>query len=356
MLYKLQQTNGVFDALEAMPFKEVALEKHLEDLLAKSLLDVLFEGNKLMPIRQERRRQEEADIYALNEKGDLVIFELKRGGAGADAVHQALRYCEKASHWNFEKLQEMLVAYTDGKATNLQEEHQANFELEHPLEKFAFNGQQRLIVVGSAANDDLIRNVNYWKAKGLLIDFIPYRVYSIKNGEADEHYFEFFSIPYDQHSNPAKEKGVLFDTCRTYIPSSIWYMCENNRVAAFDDQRHVINYLGKNDVVFLYHKWIGIVAAGKVVGAVKQEEVVLDGKSLMSRYRELEWLTAIPSREEANPTGMTPGRIREVLNHNFFWARTIKSPYLSKEECDTLRNALIEVVGVKSGACRIPAP
>ena len=61
---------------------------------------MLFEGNELMPICQERPQQEEADIYALNERGELVIFELKRDGAGADAVHQALRYCEKAAIGN----------------------------------------------------------------------------------------------------------------------------------------------------------------------------------------------------------------------------------------------------------------
>ncbi|MFO0885903.1 MAG: hypothetical protein U0894_17245 [Pirellulales bacterium] len=109
--------------------------------------------------------QEEADIYALNEKGELVIFELKRDGVGADAVHQALRYCEKAAHWKYERLQEMLVTYTQGKVTDLQLEHQTNFGLEHPLEKSAFNCQQRLIVVGSAANEELIENVDYWKSK-----------------------------------------------------------------------------------------------------------------------------------------------------------------------------------------------
>lgn len=342
MLYKLKQTNGVFDSLEAMPFQSVPLEKHLENLLAKSLLDVLFEGNELMPIRQERPMQEAADIYALNEKGDLVIFELKRDGAGADAVHQALRYCEKAAYWKFDRLQEMLVTYSQGKVTDLQLEHQTNFELEHPLEKSAFNRQQRLIVVGSAANEQLIKNVDYWKAKGLLVDFIPYRVYAMKNGEKEEHYFEFFSIPYDQHSNPAHEKGVLFDTCRTYIPDSIWYMCENKRVAAFGDQSHVVNYLNKNDIVFLHHKWAGIVAAGRVTSGVKVDKVK------DAQYREVEWLTAKPSRVEGELKAMSPGMIKATLKHDFFWARTIKSPHLSKEESAILLKALIEVVGPKS--------
>ena len=342
MLYKLGQTNGVFDSLEAMAFQRVPFEKHLENLLATSLLDVLFEGNELMPIFQERLRQEEADIYALNKKGDLVIFELKRDDAGDDAVHQALRYCEKAAQWNFEHLQQMLGTYSKGEIPDLQIGHQINFVLEHPLEKSAFNTQQRLIVVGNAANEALIRNVEYWKSKGLLLDFIPYRVYALKNGEAVEHYFEFFSIPYDSHSNPAHVKGVLFDTCRSHIPDSIWYMCERNRVAAFGDQSHVVNYLKKNDIVFLYHKWVGIVAAGKVTSGVRVDSAE------DAQYRDLDWLTAKPMREGGEPKAMSPGRIKEVLNHDFFWARTIKMPYLSKEESADLLEALIGHIGPKA--------
>lgn len=294
MLYKLGQTNGVFDSLEALPFQSVPLEKHLENLLVKSLLDVLFEGNELMPIFQESQGQEKADIYALNKHGDLVIFELKRDDVGADAVHQALRYCETAAHWKFDRLQESLADYSKGKAKDLQLEHQNTFELEHPLEKSAFNRQQRLIVVGNATNETLIRNVDYWKSKGLLLDFIPYRIYKLKNGETEEHYFEFFSIPYDCHSNPAHIKGVLFDTCRSHIPESIWYMCEKNRVAAFGDQSHVVNYLNKNDIVFLYHKGVGIVASGRVTSGVRKDAVE------DAQYRDLEWLTAKPAKKAAN--------------------------------------------------------
>ena len=82
MLYKISLTNGKFDHLEPEPFKNFSnfdhIEKDLENLIASSLLEVLFEDSRLMPVFQERQRQAEADIYALNEKGELIIFELKR--------------------------------------------------------------------------------------------------------------------------------------------------------------------------------------------------------------------------------------------------------------------------------------
>jgi hypothetical protein len=341
MLYRLTKTNEAFDSLEALPFDGVPLEKHLEDLLAKNLLDVLFEG-ELMPILQERSRQPEADLYAVNKDGDLVIFELKRGDAGADAVYQALRYCEEAAHWKFKQLQDMFTKYNKGQPASLQEEHRDNFELEHPLDKSAFNKQQRLVIVGSAGNEGLIRNVEFWKSKGLSLDFIPYRIYTMKNGGAEEHYFEFFSLPFDRHPNPRHSKGVLFDTCRTYNPESIWYMCENNRVAAFGDQSHVLSYLNKNDVVFLHHKWAGVVAAGRIVGGVKVD------KANDANYRDMEWLTAKPQKAGGELKAMSPGKIKEALGHGFFWARTIKTPYLSKPESERLLGELIGHIGPKS--------
>lgn len=103
MLYRLNTSDGKYDRLDPLPFKDFAhfgkREKELEHLIAGSILDVLFENASLMPIFQERQYQGEADIYALNEQGDLVIFELKRGTAGDGAVHQALRYAQDAGQW-----------------------------------------------------------------------------------------------------------------------------------------------------------------------------------------------------------------------------------------------------------------
>jgi hypothetical protein len=339
MLYKLGQTNGIFDTLTPVAFESLPKEKQLEELLARNLLVTLFENNQLMPIFQERCLQEEADIYALNKAGDLVIFELKKDDAGGCAVYQALRYCETAAHWSFERLQGMYLKYPAATGKDLQEEHKISFDLPAPLDKSAFNTRQRLIIVGNAGNEDLVRNVDYWKSKGVSIDFIPYRVYALKNAGTQEFYFEFFSIPYDTHSNPAHRKGVLFDTCRTYLPESIWYMCEKSRVAAFGDQKHIVNFLAPGDDVFLYHRWAGIVAAGRVKGNVKSDAAA------EACYRDLEWLTARPTRTDSNIKALPPSEIKEMLGHDFFWARTIKTPYLSSAESSILLPELIAIVG-----------
>ena len=336
MLYKLGKSHDKFDSIEPVAFSGLPKEKELEDLLAANLLDVLFECNELMPIIQERARQAEADIYALNKQGDLVIFELKREQVDHGAVHQILRYCEKASRFGYEELQRKLRQYKKNPELNLQNEHRDNFNLEHPLDQAAFNKRQHLWVIGSAGDEQLIQNVSYWKSQGLSLDFIPYRVYKIGN----DHYFEFFSLPYDQHSNPSEIKGVIFDTNRSWNEEAIWYMCENDRVAAFGEIKGVVYSFRKGDYVFLYHKGKGIVAVGKVESEVKEDK---EDKQKNTLYRDLRWLTPKPTKEKPFKA-MSASKIKEVMGYNFFWAKTMKPPFLNKEESEKLLAALKETL------------
>jgi len=159
MLYKLGSSSDKFDKLEPVAFKDFSsfgnVEKDLEDLIAKSILDVLFEDLSLMPIYQEVSYEAVADIYALNEKGELIIFELKRGSAGESALHQVLRYAQDAGQWSFSKLQGKYQQYT-GLETGLIQAHQEAFNLEHTLDAKDLNNKQHLFVIGSAADDSLI--------------------------------------------------------------------------------------------------------------------------------------------------------------------------------------------------------
>ena len=112
MLYKLGSTNGNFDRLEPVAFKDFSdfenREKDLENLLAQNILEVLYEQPGLMPIFQESEGESVGDIYALNEQGELVIFELKRSLATGDAIQQALRYAQDAGQWSYATLKEKI--------------------------------------------------------------------------------------------------------------------------------------------------------------------------------------------------------------------------------------------------------
>lgn len=332
MLYKLRSTDDKFNRLYPVPFKDFSsyanLEKDLEELIAANILDVLFEDASLMPIFQERQYQSEADIYALNEKGELIIFELKRGAAGEGAVHQALRYAQDAGQWTFSTLQNKYNQYTNS-CIDLSLAHKEAFNLEHSLDAKELNKKQHLIIIGSAADDSLINAVDFWKHQGISIEFLPYRIYEIDG----EKYFEFFAPPYDRHNNPSDVKGVLFDTNRSWDEESTWYMMENNRVAAFGDAKRFVEYVYPGDIVFFSHKWTGLVAAGRVKkGSIKSPDVD-------TLYRDVEFITPIPNKGQ-EIKALPFGKVSEITGKSFFWARTIKVPYLSKDEAENLANEL----------------
>lgn len=331
MLYKLNMTDGKFDGLAPIAFEDFAsfghLEKDLEDLIAQNISGVLFEDAGLMPIYQQQQGEEVGDVYALNAAGDLNIFELKRSTAGEGAVHQALRYAQDAGQWSHAQLQKRFRQYS-GRTTELVEAHREAFDLDLPVEAGEFNRRQRLTVIGSAADDSLISAVDYWRTRGVNIDFLPYRIYEL----AGEHYFEFFALPYDRHRNPADKKGILFDTNRSYNEESIWYMMEGSRVAAFGDAKRFVERINDGDIVFFSHRWEGVVAAARVQrGQIREDRV--DGTDTL--YRTVKFITPIPRRGEelrAMPFAM----VKEITEMNFYWASTIKVPYLPMPTAEAL--------------------
>lgn len=220
---------------------------------------------------------------------------------------------------------------------DLRQAHQDAFLLERPLELSKFNQRQHLYVVGSAANEGLIEAIGYWKGQGLSVEFLPYRIYDIEG----KRYFEFFSFPYDRHRNPAAVKGVLFDTNRTYDEESIWEMMERSRVAAYGDIKYVVDYLNRGDIVFFYHKLNGIVAAGVVVGPVRAE-----GEE--ERYRDVRFLTPVPNRQTGIQRAMSAAQVSQATGKSFFWARTIKVPYLDHREAESLLSELKKVLSPTS--------
>lgn len=340
MLYKLSSANGKFVKLEPVAYKDFTsfgnIEKDLENLIANSILDVLFEDASLMPIFQEHQGQAVADIYALNEKGELFIFELKRSSAGEEAVHQALRYAQNAGQWSYSELQKKYREYSNAE-TELTKAHQEAFNIEHELHAKEINNRQHLVVIGSAADDDLINAVDCWKRQKISIEFLPYRIYEIEK----EKYFEFFALPYDKHKNPGDVKGVLFDTNRSWDEESIWYMMGKKRVAAFGDAKRFVERVYPGDIVFFSHSGEGLVAAAKVKnGNIKAP----DDETL---YRDVEFITPIPKKGSALKA-MPFKKVSEYTGKSFFWARTIKVPYLSREEAMSLAEELKKHLGINT--------
>lgn len=333
MLYKYIEKNKTLEMMSSKDFKDIGgTEKDLENLLAENLSDFLSEG-QLMPIFQERPRQEEPDLLALDRNGNLVIFELKRETVKESTTIQIMRYCQlygRKSYSDLLDLYKNYKKYSNGECKDLKVAHQEVFGLKNPLNDEDFNKKQKLIIVGSSSDSALMVAVDYWKNIGIDIDFIPYRFYAI----GEEKYFEFFAKPYDYHVN--NTKGIIFDTNKTYNKDAIWDMIENKKVSAYGDAKKYVTYFSRGDYVLYYHSGLGVICAGIIEG-----DKVEENKEKDEWYRKVKLLAPIPKKGDKIQY-ISSMEISAFLNKNFYWANTTKRPYLSVDEAEILIKLLQE--------------
>ena len=318
MLFKLSERQDSLRGLIPVGFHDLLAigkqENNLENLIADHLLDTLFEDGTLMPLFQERSWQAEADNYAFDRDGNLVIFKLKRGHAGADAMLQVLGYAQGAGQWAFGRLQDIYRSYTGRPNAQLPVEHRDAFGLERTLQPSEFNKKQRLLIVCHAANDELVDAVAYWQRQGLDVSFLPYRLYQFGN----DWYFAFHAPPSDRHANPALRKGVIFDTNRNWDEDAVWAMIGTNRVSAYGDAKEWCGVYERGDFVFYSHRYVGIIAAAEVVGPMKS-----DGPE--ECYRDVRFITLVPKRSEGIIRYLSFSDTIDAVGKSFFHAYPVKA-------------------------------
>lgn len=266
MLYKWDSAGTSSSDIEKV--KEVTLassglkEKDLENIIAKKI-DELVRTDQLMVIMQERSRQEEPDILAIDESGLLYIFELKRWEGRSENLLQVLRYGQKFGRYGYEKLNWFYQKYTHSSksGTDLKTAHKEFFELDVCLEKIEFNKQQQFVVVTNGLDYDTWDAIAYWKDKGLRILPLIYRVFKVSG----ELYIDF--DPYGPIPDAPKEiESGLFvvNTNKSYMPNAYKDMVNNREASAFYGKKYTIKKVSAGKPVCLYHSGVGIIGIGKV--------------------------------------------------------------------------------------------
>lgn len=332
MLYKYE--NNTLEKLGYYSYSDFkGKEKDLENLLAENLNDLYMEDAQLMPIFQERQRQEEPDLLALDKNGNLVVFELKRDEVQGDTTIQVMRYTQNYGQKSYFELNKIYKKY-NLTGLELKNAHKEAFGLDKALDESEFNKKQKMVIVGNSFDISLINAVEYWKNKKLDIDFLPYRFYKIN----DEIYFEFFAKPYDYHLNVLDKKGIIFDTCRSYYENAVWDMFKDKKISAYNSASKFIKSFNKGDYVFYYHKGWGIIGAGIIKSFQPKEISSNKGREL---YHTVELLTPVIANENEIKY-ILPSEICELLGKNFYWASTTKRPYLTEKESKILVDELIK--------------
>lgn len=317
MLYKLNQSGNrdTYQKVKRVTLADIGWkEKDLENLISNNIQDFIS-GNDLMTIFNERVRQEEPDILAVDSVGDLYIFELKRWSGKQENLLQVLRYGQLFGRSNYDDLNNMYQKYLHNTAANLIEDHAFYFcnKQSNQLSERDFNQRQHFVIVTNGLDQETIESIIYWKSNGLNIDAIVYWVFEI-SGE----YFIEFNM-YSQVSDFLEyENGcyVLNTDYRNNQNHHNSMLLEHKAAAYHTGWKEKIQKLQKGDTVFLYQSGVGIVAYGKADGVLNKVD---EGK--LSEY---EYNMHLDNFVLLN-TPITAARMKEIANCGFNFRQTMFS-------------------------------
>ncbi len=277
MLFKWTKSKESESDIERV--SEIALadaqlkEKDLENIIARKIED-LVRTDQLMVILQERRMKEEPDILALDERGALYIFELKRWEGRGENLLQALRYGQKFGRYDYDKLNWYYQSYSHSKGVEiaLDTAHRDFFGLGDAVPKHRFNYEQQFVIVTNGLDYDTWDAVAYWKQKGIRITPLVYRLFSVK----EEIFIDF--DPYGPIPDAPKQlQSGLFvvNTNKTYMPDAYKDMVTKRKASAYYDNKYAIAGIKAGNMVCLYHVGVGVLGIGKA--KTEYQECEIDG-------------------------------------------------------------------------------
>ncbi len=265
MLFKLDTTSGMIDIVERVYLKDFGWdERKLQGLLFDNL-DRVIREEELLLIMQSRRWQEEPDLMAVDEKGDIHIFELKAWESHSSNVLQVLRYGQIYGQYDYEQLNNLFLRSSK---ENLIDAHRRRF-LDVKINTEDFNKKQHYIVLTNGIDVKTREAIIYWTNQGLDIKGWVYRIHKTKSGE---FYLEFNT--YKTRDDPFEdiEEGYyMLNTNYSNDPNDDRDMITNKKAAAYyDPWKKSIARMQKGDKVFLYRSGTGVVARGIVEGKFKK--------------------------------------------------------------------------------------
>lgn len=315
MLYKLNQTDNreKYQKVKRVTLAEIGWkEKDLENLISNNIQDFIS-GSDLMTIFNERVRQEEPDILALDSDGDLYIFELKRWSGKQENLLQVLRYGQLFGRSNYEDLNSMYQKYQRNSQVQLAQDHAAYFYgvRSAALLEDEFNKNQHFVIVTNGVDQETIESIIYWKKVGLNIDAIVYWVFEI----SDQYFIEFNTYSQIDDFLEYENNCYVLNTDYRNNPAHHEAMLKEHKAAAYDcGWKEKIQKFQKGDTIFLYRSSIGIVGYGKADGVLNKADE--NGKTDYEYNMHLENFVALKEPISAE-------KMKEIAGCGFNFRQTL---------------------------------
>lgn len=125
-------------------------------------------------------------------------------------------------------------------------------------------------------------------------------------------------------------KGIMFDTNISYSNTNEYEMISGNKISAYGDARRYIDSFRKNDYALFYSKGRGIIAIGRIISELPSE--IGDEKNHSVKM-------IVPEKFDGDVKALpalSPYEIKTILKRNFYWASTIKTPFLTGTQVEAL--------------------
>ena len=296
-------------------------EKDLENYLKDIIGDILFP--EYMIFGNQRSFQSEADLFAVNNSGDLVVFELKVDGLyDRGKVYQALSYAQRFSYWRYTEMNNHFKkCFPEGK--ELIEVFQEHYG--YGIDLTEFNKKQKTIIISHSSSEDTGTIAKYWRKAGVDIEEYFYRFYEV----AGKRYFELSNELFVQQGY----YNCWINTCRRYIPKAYLDMVKHHKAAVYEERRGIIGEWMKKAMIFLYHNGCGIIGAGKGTATITDthnEELGTDERAI----KLTNFISGVDLDSGEIIHSLEPSAIKVLLQRDFYFPNSIVT--LTQAEAKTL--------------------
>ena len=309
MLLRIETKSSLATRVTGERLKTFGLdERGLQEVFFRSL-DRLLPDEELLLIAQSRHWQEEPDLLALDDRGQLFIFEIKVWESRSENLLQALRYGQLFGTYEYAELDQLFRRF-DETGRSLSEAHRAAFDA--TLAETEFNRKQVFVILTNGLDFRTRQAVQYWRSSGLDVRPWVYRAYA----DRDESFLleiGRFAVQDNPYEDVAAGFYILNTNCSN-DPADHEDMLQNRKAAAyFAPWKYKIERLSKGDTVFLYQSGVGVVAMGRASG--KLEKAAYHGDP---KHMDEEYFRTLERFQRVDPP-VPAAKIKEITgtNHRF---------------------------------------
>lgn len=311
MLFELNPSKNEVNIVGRVRLKDFGWdERKFQNLLFQNL-DRVVQEEELLLIMQSRRWQEEPDLMAIDENGDLWIFELKAWESHQSNILQALRYGQRYGQYSYDDLNETFSKFAKGK---LIEAHNKRFPDEN-ITMEQFNKDQHFVIMTNGLDIQTREAIIFWRERGLDVRPWIYRIYETKNKKLylELNTFRMKDDPFED----IEEGYFIVNTNIKHSKKDDRDMLKRKKAAAFfDPWKKSIKRIQSGDRVFLYRSRTGIVARGIAKGRYKRKAYHDDPEDADEEYYvELKKFLICKSP-------LTPSDIQNITGINYRFMKT----------------------------------